>query len=217
MLCFLGFKTHKLKIVRTFKTFINLFKNNNKKLELSSYFQILIFISKVLPPKRYRPGPGTRAPQGPPCFVTDWNTHISKLENKLSCDSGIFHRIRDDLSTNKFKMIYFSLVGYTLIYSRPMPLVLKAQQQNPVLSSRSILNMKRLVTLKYKQTKTSNVSQESDLEACQWFREITKIGMNIETPKSRITEWTEFQEKEVGTKEQLKTRISQGRCIVYLF
>jgi len=98
-----------------------------------------------------------------------------------------------------------------------MPLVLKAQQQNPVLSSRSILNMKRLVTLKYKQTKTSNVSQESDLEACQWFREITKIGMNIETPKSRITEWTEFQEKEVGTKEQLKTRISQGRCIVYLF
>jgi len=36
----------------------------------------------------------------------------------------------------------------------------------PVLSSRCILNMKRLVTLKYKQRKTSNASQESDLEAC---------------------------------------------------
>jgi len=40
---------------------------------------------------------------------------------------------------------------------------------------------------------------------------------NIETPKSRITEWTEFQEDEVGTKQQLKTLTLQGRCIVYLF
>jgi len=38
-----------------------------------------------------------------------------------------------------------------------------------VLSSRCILNMKRLVTLKHKQRKTSKASQESDLEACQRF------------------------------------------------
>jgi len=35
--------------------------------------------------------------------------------------------------------------------------------------------------------------------------------------KSRITEWTEFQENEVGTKQQQKTLNLQGRCIVYLF
>jgi len=69
-----------------------------------------------------------------------------------------------------------------------------------MLSSRCILNMKRLVTLKYKQRKTSKASQESDLEACQWFYGITMISTNTETPKSRITEWTEFQENEVGTK-----------------
>jgi len=60
--------------------------------------------------------------------------------------------------------------------------------------------MKRLVALKYKQKKTSKASQESDLEACQWFHEIAMSSTNIETPKSRITEWTEFQENEVGTK-----------------
>jgi len=43
------------------------------------------------------------------------------------------------------------------------------------------------------------------------------IGTNIETPKGRNTEWTEFQENEVGTKYQLKTLNLQGRCIVYLF
>jgi len=69
-----------------------------------------------------------------------------------------------------------------------------------MLSSRCILNMKRLVTLKYKQRKTSKVSQESDLEACQWFYGITMIGTKIETPKCRITEWTELQENGVGTK-----------------
>ena len=37
-------------------------------------------------------------------------THILKLENKLSCYSGIFYRIRDYLSTNALKIIYFSLV-----------------------------------------------------------------------------------------------------------
>jgi len=31
------------------------------------------------------------------------------------------------------------------------------------------------------------------------------IGTNIETPTSRITEWTEVQENGVGTKKQLKT------------
>jgi len=69
-----------------------------------------------------------------------------------------------------------------------------------MLSSLCILNMKRLITLKHKQRKTSKARQESDLEACQWFYGITMIGTNIETPKSRITEWTEFQENEVGTK-----------------
>ena len=50
------------------------------------------------------------------------------------------------------------------------------------------------------QRKTSNASQESDLEACQWFHGITMIGTNIETRKRRITVWTEFQENEVATK-----------------
>jgi len=35
-----------------------------------------------------------------------------------------------------------------------------------LLSSRCILNMKRLVTLKNKQRKTLNANQENDLEAC---------------------------------------------------
>jgi len=48
--------------------------------------------------------------------------------------------------------------------------------------------MKRLATLIYKQRKTSNASQEGDLEANQWFHGITMIGTNIEMPKSRITE-----------------------------
>jgi len=47
---------------------------------------------------------------------------------------------------------------------------------------------------------TSNAIQKSDLEACQWFYGITMIGTNIETRKSRITLWTEFQENEVTTK-----------------
>jgi len=86
-----------------------------------------------------------------------------------------------------------------------------------MLSSRCILNMKRRVTLKYKQRKTSIASQEGDLEVCQWFHGMTMISTNIETPKSRITEWTEFQENEVGTKQQLKTLGLQGRCVVYSF
>ena len=40
----------------------------------------------------------------------NWDTHISKLESKLSCYSGIFYRIREYLSTNELKMIYYSLV-----------------------------------------------------------------------------------------------------------
>jgi len=57
----------------------------------------------------------------------NWDTHISKLESKLSCYSSIFYRIREYLSTNELKMIYFSLVYSN--YSRP--LVLGAQQQKP--------------------------------------------------------------------------------------
>ena len=34
----------------------------------------------------------------------NWDTHISKLESKLSCYSGIFYRIREYLSTNELKM-----------------------------------------------------------------------------------------------------------------
>ena len=55
----------------------------------------------------------------------NWDTHISKLESKLSCYSGIFHRIREYVSTNELKMIYFSLVCSHLHYS----LVLEVQQQ----------------------------------------------------------------------------------------
>jgi len=78
----------------------------------------------------------------------NWDTHILKLENKLSCYSGILYRIngngllfymtqpisrsitdkleiiRDNLSTNALKMICFSLV-----YShqqQAVPLVLGA-------------------------------------------------------------------------------------------
>jgi len=36
-----------------------------------------------------------------------------------------------------------------------------------MLSSRCILNMKRLVTRKYKQRKSSNASSENNLEDCQ--------------------------------------------------
>ena len=47
----------------------------------------------------------------------NWDTHISKLESKLSCYSGIFYRIRGHLSTNELKMIYFSLVYSHLQYA----------------------------------------------------------------------------------------------------
>ena len=57
----------------------------------------------------------------------NWDTHISKLESKLSCYSGIFYRIREYLSTNELKMIYFNLVYSHL----RMSLVLGAQQQKP--------------------------------------------------------------------------------------
>jgi len=47
----------------------------------------------------------------------NWDTHISKLESKLSCYSGIFYRIREYLSTNELKMIYFSFVYSHLQYA----------------------------------------------------------------------------------------------------
>ena len=47
----------------------------------------------------------------------NWDTYISKFENKLSCYSGIFYRIREYLSTNELKMIYFSLVYSHLQYA----------------------------------------------------------------------------------------------------
>jgi len=47
----------------------------------------------------------------------NWDKHISKLESKLSCYSGIFYRIREYLSTNELKMIYFSLVYSHLQYA----------------------------------------------------------------------------------------------------
>jgi len=47
----------------------------------------------------------------------NWDTHISKLESKLSCYSGIFYRIREYLSTNELKMMYFSLVYSHLKYA----------------------------------------------------------------------------------------------------
>jgi len=42
---------------------------------------------------------------------------------------------------------------------------------------------------------------------------MTMINMNIETPKRRITEWTEFQENEVGTKDTWFTRTLCCICI----
>ena len=47
----------------------------------------------------------------------NWGTHISKLESKLSCYSGIFYRIREYLSPNELKMIYFSLAYSHLQYA----------------------------------------------------------------------------------------------------
>ena len=47
----------------------------------------------------------------------NWDTRISKLESKLSCYSGILYRIREYLSTNELKMIYFSLVYSHLQYA----------------------------------------------------------------------------------------------------
>jgi len=111
---------------------------------------------------------------------------------------------RDHLNNvliNEELPIFFSIFSH-FIHSTLLNIsnIFNLTEQEGMLSSRCILNLKRLVTLKYKQRKTSNASQESDLEACQWFYEITMIGTNIETPKSRITKWSEFQENEVGTK-----------------
>jgi len=47
----------------------------------------------------------------------NWYIHISQLENKLSCYSGIFCRNPDYFSTNALKMIYFSLVYSHLQYA----------------------------------------------------------------------------------------------------
>jgi len=111
---------------------------------------------------------------------------------------------RDHLNNvliNEELPIFFSIFSH-FIHSTLLNIsnIFNLTEQEGMLSLRCILNLKRLVTLKYKQRKTSNASQESDLEACQWFYEITMIGTNIETPKSRITKWSEFQENEVGTK-----------------
>jgi len=97
--------------------------------------------------------------------------------------------------------MYNKRLSYFRIVQRDNIFILRSfvWEEWALLSSRCILNMKHLVILKYKQRKTSKASQESDLEACQWFYEITMISTNIETPKSRITEWTKFQENEVGT------------------
>ena len=47
----------------------------------------------------------------------NWDTHISKLGSKLSCYSGTIYRIREYLSTNELKMMYFSLVYSHLQYA----------------------------------------------------------------------------------------------------
>jgi len=66
-----GFKPQKLKRVRLFKTF---FKTNNEELENLNSFQNLIFINKVPPPRRCRPGPR-------PCYATDAKP---SLQNQFS-------------------------------------------------------------------------------------------------------------------------------------
>ena len=55
----------------------------------------------------------------------NWDTHISKLESKLSCYSGKFYRIREYLSTNELKMIHFSLVYSHLQYANAWGLATK--------------------------------------------------------------------------------------------
>ena len=69
-----------------------------------------------------------------------------------------------------------SLVCTTVCYSFMLLLLYAELHCCLLLSSRCILNMKRLVILKYKQKKK------------HW------------SVKCRITKWTEFQENEVGTK-----------------
>jgi len=69
-----------------------------------------------------------------------------------------------------------------------------------VLNLPCILNMKCLVTLKYKQRKISKTSSESNLEVCRQYHGIAKTKKKHYSAKSRITKWTEFQENEVGTK-----------------
>ena len=64
-----------------------------------------------------------------------------------------------------------------------VPFVSRGFRDFLLLSSRCILNMKRLVTLKYKQRKISKASQESDLEVCQRFHGIAMIGTKTGTPK----------------------------------
>jgi len=58
-----------LKNVRTSKTFKNLFKNNNEKLELLNSFQKLIFNEKSAAPLKLPPG--ARAPVATPLGGTN--------------------------------------------------------------------------------------------------------------------------------------------------
>ena len=117
------------------------------------------------------------------------------------CLMSIFNTFRSSSISKTSVLIHFRQTFFpTSVVARRLksrhPFVPVAQQlisfsennniraeQWVVLNSCCILNMKRLVTLKYKQRKTSKASQESDLEACQWFHGITMISTNIGTPK----------------------------------
>jgi len=49
-------------------------------------------------------------------YNLNWDTHLAKLEITLPCYWDIIYRIRNYLSTNALKMIYFSLVYSHLQY-----------------------------------------------------------------------------------------------------
>ena len=80
-------------------------------------------------------------------YNLNWDRHISKFENTFSCYSGIFYKIRDHLSTNALKMIYFSLVYSHL--QQAICVVFGAQQQKNSLHRLSTIHNRNIKTISW--------------------------------------------------------------------
>jgi len=135
-------------------------------------------------------------PRRKPHWLSGSITSATCVKNRLSItlakilppthDSEMTRLINhlNNVPINENLPIFFSIFSH-FIHSTflQIPDIFNLIEWEGMLSSRCILNMKRLVTLKCKQKKTSKASQESDLEVCQRFHGIVMIGTNIGTPK----------------------------------